>query len=47
MQRRVVPMLEAIRQADGLILGIPDYLGDVSAGFLRAEAVNMFLPVTI
>lgn len=26
-------VLEAIREADGLILGTPNYLGDVSAGF--------------
>ena len=27
-----VPVLEEIRQADGLIIGTPNYLGDVSAG---------------
>lgn len=27
------PVLEAIRNADGLIIGTPNYLGDVSAGF--------------
>ncbi len=27
------PVLEAIRTADGVILGTPNYLGDVSAGF--------------
>lgn len=27
------PVLEAIRSADGLILGTPNYLGDASAGF--------------
>lgn len=27
------PVLDAIREADGLILGTPNYLGDVSAGF--------------
>ena len=27
------PVLEKIRSADGLILGTPNYLGDVSAGF--------------
>lgn len=27
------PVLEEIRQADGLIIGTPNYLGDVSAGF--------------
>ena len=27
------PVLEEIRSADGLILGTPNYLGDVSAGF--------------
>ncbi len=27
------PVLEAIRSADGLIIGSPNYLGDVSAGF--------------
>jgi multimeric flavodoxin WrbA len=29
----LAPVLEAIRQADGLILGTPNYLGNVSAGF--------------
>lgn len=29
----LAPVLEAIRSADGLILGSPNYLGDVSAGF--------------
>lgn len=29
----LTPVLEAIRYADGLILGTPNYLGDVSAGF--------------
>jgi len=29
----LAPILEEIRQADGLILGTPNYLGDVSAGF--------------
>lgn len=29
----LAPVLEAIRGADGLILGTPNYLGDVSAGF--------------
>ena len=29
----LAPVLESIRQADGLILGTPNYLGDVSAGF--------------
>lgn len=29
----LAPLLEAIRNADGLILGSPNYLGDVSAGF--------------
>ena len=27
------PVLDAIREADGLIVGTPNYLGDVSAGF--------------
>ena len=27
------PVLEAIRNADGLVIGTPNYLGDVSAGF--------------
>ncbi len=31
----LAPVLEAIRDADGLILGTPNYLGDISAG-LRA-----------
>lgn len=29
----LAPVLEAIRSADGLILGTPNYLGDVSAAF--------------
>ncbi len=29
----LAPVLEAIREADGLIIGTPNYLGDVSAGF--------------
>lgn len=29
----LAPVLEAIRNADGLILGTPNYLSDVSAGF--------------
>jgi len=29
----LAPVLEAIREADGLILGSPNYLGDVSAAF--------------
>ncbi len=29
----LAPVLEAIREADGLVLGSPNYLGDVSAGF--------------
>ncbi len=29
----LAPVLAAIREADGLILGTPNYLGDVSAGF--------------
>lgn len=32
-QDGLAPVLEAIREADGLILGTPNYLGDVSAGF--------------
>lgn len=27
------PVLESIRSSDGLIIGTPNYLGDVSAGF--------------
>ena len=29
----LTPVLDAIRKADGLIIGSPNYLGDVSAGF--------------
>ena len=29
----LAPVLEAIRNADGLIIGSPNYLGDMSAGF--------------
>lgn len=32
-QDGLAPVLEAIRQADGLIIGTPNYLGDVSAAF--------------
>ena len=29
----LAPVLEAIRNADGLVIGSPNYLGDVTAGF--------------
>lgn len=29
----LAPVLEAIRESDGLIIGTPNYLGDVTAGF--------------
>ena len=29
----LAPVLEAVRKADGLIIGSPNYLGDVTAGF--------------
>ena len=29
----LTPVLDAVRDADGLIIGTPNYLGDVSAGF--------------
>ena len=29
----LTPVLDAVRNADGLIIGTPNYLGDVSAGF--------------
>ena len=29
----LTPVLEAIRNADGLIIGSPNYLGDVTSGF--------------
>lgn len=32
-QDGLAPVLEEIRQADGLIIGTPNYLGDASAGF--------------
>ena len=32
-QNGLAPVLEEIRHADGLIIGTPNYLGDVSAGF--------------
>lgn len=32
-QDGLAPVLQAIREADGLIIGTPNYLGDVSAGF--------------
>ena len=32
-QDGLTPVLEAIREADGLIIGTPNYLGNISAGF--------------
>ena len=32
-QDGLTPVLDAIREADGLIIGSPNYLGDLSAGF--------------
>lgn len=32
-QDGLAPVLEAIREADGLVIGTPNYLGDASAGF--------------
>lgn len=39
----LAPLLEEIRSADGLILGSPNYLGDVSAGF-RALYERLIFP---
>ena len=32
----LAPVLEEIRNADGLVIGSPNYLGDVTAGFRAA-----------
>ena len=44
-QDGLAPVLEEIRHADGLIIGTPNYLGDVSAGFraLYERLVFQFL----
>jgi len=42
-QDALAPVLDAIRNADGLILGTPNYLGNVSAGF-RALYERLIFP---
>jgi len=40
----LLPVLDAIRHADGLILGSPNYLGDISAG-VRALYERLIFPL--
>lgn len=40
------PVLDAIREADGLIIGTPNYLGDVSAGFRALFERLIFQSIT-
>lgn len=42
----LAPVLEAIRNADGLIIGTPNYLGDVSAGFRALYERLIFQSIT-
>lgn len=42
----LAPVLEAIREADGLVIGTPNYLGDVSAGFRALYERLIFQSVT-
>ena len=42
----LAPVLEAIRDADGLIIGSPNYLGDVTAGFRALYERLIFQSIT-
>ena len=42
----LTPILEDIRTADGLILGTPNYLGDISAGLRALYERLMFQYIT-
>ena len=42
----LAPVLEEIRHADGLIIGTPNYLGDVSAGFRALYERMIFQYIT-
>ncbi len=42
----LAPVLEAIRNADGVIIGTPNYLGDVSAGFRALYERLLFQSLT-
>ena len=42
----LAPVLEAISNADGLIIGTPNYLGDVSAGFRALYERLIFQSIT-
>lgn len=42
----LAPVLEAIRNADGLIIGTPNYLGDASAGFRSLYERLIFQHIT-
>ena len=42
----LTPVLEEIRNADGLIIGSPNYLGDVTAGFRALYERLIFQPLT-
>lgn len=45
-QDGLAPVLEEIRSADGLIIGTPNYLGDVSAGFRALYERLVFQHIT-
>ena len=45
-QDGLAPVLESIREADGLIVGTPNYLGDVTAGFRALYERLVFQYVT-
>ena len=42
----LAPVLEAIREADGLVIGTPNYLGDASAGFRAVYERLVFQSLT-
>lgn len=42
----LAPVLEAIREADGLVIGTPNYLGDASAGFRAVYERLIFQSLT-
>lgn len=43
----LTPVLDAIREADGLIIGTPNYLGDVSASFRALYERLIFQNLTL
>ena len=42
----LLPVLEAIRSSDGLVIGTPNYLGDASAGFRALYERLIFQSIT-